>query len=395
MIIIPIPITNKASKNRIKIDVLKNVGEFKDKDIIGYIEKIEHLEDTILRLEALIPDKKRKDSKKKGKIVADSKLAIKLDELEKEVRELKNSKGFLRKEKIQLQHELEKYTKKKGKSTVIRIVEKKKPLEALVTELTLRINKQQQLIKKLKADVKKEEIDALKSKIAKLNKELEHANSIARIKTEGSSSEIRKKIQDQLHSATSERKTKHLKKKLDKYEKPSKQGKRREEFGPAYLQKKIEDLRVELNKKNLKIKDLKKSISTLKATQKQGGPNLEVKSSEETFKALLEELQRKLNTARKQNKILQEKLKEYKIMKAPVEKESEQEIIDELRSKIEKLTSQEQVEGKIESPIAQVIIQDELNLALRVRELKNFVEDLQKQNDQQRLEISTLRKKMA
>ena len=221
-----------------------------------------------------------------------------------------------------------------------------------------------------------------------------HGKSIVKIKTEESSLETRKKIQDQLHSATSKKKAKHLKKKLDKYEyKLSKQGKRREELTPTYLQKKIEDLRVELNNKNLKIKDLKKSISTLKATQKQRAPNLEAESSEKTFKALSEELQRKLNTARKQDKILQEQLKEYKIMKAPVEKESEQEIIDELRSKIEKLTSQEQVEGKIESPIAQVIIQDELNLALRVRELKNFVEDLQKQNDQQRLEISQLRKK--
>ena len=186
-----------------KISELENKLESKDREIIGYLEKIEHLEETVMRLEALIPDKIRKDSKKKGKIVADSKLAIELDELEKEVRDLKNKMGFLRKEKIQLQHELEKYTKKKGKSTVIRIEEKKEPLEALVKELTLKINKQQQLIKKLKADDKKEKIDALKLKISKLNKELEHAKSIAKIKTEGSSTEIKKKIQDQLHRATS------------------------------------------------------------------------------------------------------------------------------------------------------------------------------------------------
>ncbi|TFG19528.1 MAG: hypothetical protein EU529_16220 [Promethearchaeota archaeon] len=342
---------------KIRIDELELQLESKDKEIIGYLEKIGHLEDTIIRLEALVPDKIRKESKMKGKIVGDSKLAIEMDDLEKQVRDLKNKMGFLRKEKIELQRELEKYTKKNSTSTVIRIEEKKEPLENLVKELTLKINKQQQLINKLKADEKKEEIDELKSKIAKLNEELEQAKSITKTKAEG-------------------------KKKLDK-----------EDFTPADLQKKIEDLGLELTKKNLKIKDLEKTISTLKAAQKGGASNLEVESSEKTLKALSEELQRKLNTAKGQNKKLQEQLKEYKIMKAPVEKDSQQEIIDELRSKIEKLKSQEQVERKIESSGDEAIIQDDPNLALRVRELKNYVEDLQKQNDQQRLEISSLRKK--
>ena len=342
---------------KIRIDELELQMESKDKEIIGYLKKIEHLEDTIIRLEALVPDKIRKESKMKGKIVGDSKLAIEMDDLEKQVRDLKNKMGFLRKEKIQLQRELEKYTKKNSKSTVIRIEEKKEPLETLVEELTLKINKQQQLIKKLKADDKKEEIDELKAKIAKLNEELEQAKSITKTKDEG-------------------------KKTLDK-----------DEITPADLQKKIEDFSIELNKKNLKIKDLEKTISTLKAAQKGGGANLEVESSEKTLKALSEELQRKLNTAKTQIKKLQEQLKEYKTMKAPAEKESEQELIDELRSKIKELTSQKQVEEKKETASIKAIIQDDPNLALRVRELKNFVDDLQKQNDQQRLEISTLRKK--
>ncbi len=342
---------------KIRIDELELQLESKDKEIIGYLKKIEHLEDTIIRLEALIPDEIRKDSKMKGKIEGDSKLAIEMSDLEKQVRDLKNKMGFLRKEKIQLQRELEKYTKKNSKSTVIRIEEKKEPLETLVEELTLKINKQQQLIKKLKAEDTKEEIDELKSKILKLNEELEQTKSITKIKTEGE-------------------------KKHDK-----------EESTSADLQKKIEDFSVELNKKNLKIKDLEKTISTLKAAQIGGRANLEVESSEKTLKALSEELQRKLNTAKTQIKKLQEQIKEYKNMKAPVDKDSQQEIIDKLRSKLEKLTSQKQVEHKIESPSDQVIIQDDPNLALRVRELKNFVDDLQKQNDQQRLEISTLRKK--
>ena len=376
-----------------KISELENQLEYKDKEIIGYLEKIEHLEDTIMRLETLIPDKVREDSKK-GKKITDSKLAIELDDKEKEIRDLKNKMGFLRKEKIQLQHELEKYTKKQTDSTVIRIEEKKEPLEPLVKELNLKINKQQMIIKKLKEEIKKEEINALKLKIDDLEKELEESKSIARMQIDDSSRTI-KRLQNKLQTTSSKRKVKRLKSKLNKYE--SKQGKKGEEITPAYLQQKIDELRVEISKKNLKIKELKKSISILEPTQKKGAPEITSISSNGTFKALSEDLQRKLNTARKQIRDLEEKLKEYKIWKAPVENESQQEIINELRNKLEKLRSQEQMQGKIvgESSQVQIVVEDDINLALRVRELKNLLEDLQKRNEQQRLEISQLRKKTA
>ncbi|MFX1393153.1 MAG: hypothetical protein ACFFAH_06205 [Promethearchaeota archaeon] len=376
-----------------KISELETQLESKDKEIIGYLEKIEHLEDTIMRLEALIPDKVREDSKK-GKKITDSKLAIDLEDKEKEIRELKNKMGFLRKEKIQVQHELEKYTKKQTNSTVIRIEEKKEPLEALVKELNLKINKQDMIIKQLKEEIKKEEIIALKLKIDDLKKELELSKSIAKMQFDDSSTTI-KRLQNKLQSTSNQRKAKRLKSKLKKYE--SKQAKKREEFTPAYLQKKIDELRAELSKKNLKIKELKKSISTLDITKETVAPEIESKSSNGTFKGLSEDLQRKLNTARKQIRDLEEQLKEYKVWKAPVENESQQEIINELRNKLEKLRSQEQTQGKIEgvSSQVQVVVEDDINLALRVRELKNLLEDLQKRNDQQRLEISHLRKKTA
>ena len=369
-----------------KLSELEHQLESKDREIIGYLQKIEQLEDTIMRLEVLIPDNVIKDSKKKGKKKGDSRLAIELEEKEKQIRDLKNNMGFLRKEKIQLQHELEKHTEKKNESTVIRIEEKKEPLEALVKELTLRINKQKNIINKLKEESKKEELNALKSKIADLEKELEYTKSNSRIKTEDLSKEI-KRLRNKLQSSTSERRKKKKKNKHDKSQ--SKEGKKKGERTPAYLQKKIDDLRVELNDKNLEIQDLTKSISTLEASR------VEIKSSEDTFKALSEELQRKLNTSRKQIQNFQEQLKEYKISKAPVENESQQEIINELRSKLEKLRSHEQVKEEIEgaSDQVQIVVEDDINLALRVRELKNLVEDLEKQNDQQRLEISQLRKK--
>ncbi|MFW9898827.1 MAG: hypothetical protein ACFFDO_06160 [Candidatus Thorarchaeota archaeon] len=360
-----------------KLSELEHQLESKDREIIGYLQKIEQLEDTIMRLEVLIPDNVRKDSKKKGKkIKGDSKLAIELEEKEKQIREIKNKMGFLRKEKIQLQHELEKHTKEKNESTVIRIEEKKEPLEALVKELTLKINKQQNLINKLKEESKKEELDELNSNIADLKKELERTKSNARIKTEDLSKEI-KILRKKLQSSTSGKKEK--KSKYDKY------------------QKKIDDLTIELNNKNLEIQDLTKSISTLEATKGRLPTREEVKSSEDTFKALSEDLQRKLNTSKKQIQQLQEQLKEHKISKAPVENESQQEIINELRSELERLRSQEQVKEEIEGASGQVqmVVEDDINLALRVRELKNLLEDLEKQSDQQRLEISQLRKKIA
>ncbi len=154
---------------------------------------------------------------------------------------------------------------------------------------------------------------------------------------------------------------------------------------------------IELNNKNLEIQDLTKSISTLEATKGRLPTREEVKSSEDTFKALSEDLQRKLNTSKKQIQQLQEQLKEHKISKAPIENESQQEIINELRSELESLRSQEQVKEEIEGASGQVqmVVEDDINLALRVRELKNLLEDLEKQSDQQRLEISQLRKKIA
>jgi len=61
--------------------------------------------------------------------------------------------GFLRKEKVQLQQKLENLHKANS-STLIRIEEKKEPLDILVKELQSKINKQQLIIDKLKEDLK-------------------------------------------------------------------------------------------------------------------------------------------------------------------------------------------------------------------------------------------------
>ncbi len=143
--------SEKALKS--KIGKLESQLNVKNKEIDEYLLKIEELEEKIMNLDALIIEEGVVETKNQTKQRMDSKLAMDLVEKDKQIRELKNKMGFLRKEKIQLQRDLEQYTKKH--SMVIRIEEKKEPLETLVKDLELKINKQQTLIRKLKEELKK------------------------------------------------------------------------------------------------------------------------------------------------------------------------------------------------------------------------------------------------
>jgi hypothetical protein len=90
--------------------------------------------------------------------------------------------GFLRKDKIKFQHELEKIQREqKGDSIVIRVEEEKPPLDILANELQSKINKKNMIIEELKQQIissdkfnkklnqKNEEIENLKLDIKKLN----------------------------------------------------------------------------------------------------------------------------------------------------------------------------------------------------------------------------------
>ena len=135
---------------RARIGELEVESDQKEHEIIQYLEKIEQLEDTIMRLELLIPDEEEKSNKKRKKS-KDSKSAILIEEKEKEIRELKDKMGFLRKEKVQLQQKVEQFIKENPNSTVIRIEEEQKPLEILIKELQDKINKQNFQIKDLQS----------------------------------------------------------------------------------------------------------------------------------------------------------------------------------------------------------------------------------------------------
>ena len=153
----------------------------KDEEINIYLDKIEELEDIIMRLESLIPveDIKKKSRKKKK---MDSKLAFELDEKEKKFRELKDKMGFLRKENLQLRRELEKIKFANSSSSRIKIEDlRPEPLlNDLVKELQYIVNNQRLIISKLKTNkvdkedllknlrYKEEEIKRLKSEISRL-----------------------------------------------------------------------------------------------------------------------------------------------------------------------------------------------------------------------------------
>lgn len=154
----------------------------KDEEINIYLDKIEELEEIIMRLEDLIPveDIKKKSRKKK---MMDSKLAIEFDEKVKKFRELKDKMGFLRKENSHLRQELEKIKFANSSSSRIKIEDlRPEPiLNDLVKDLQDIVNNQRLIISKLKTskvdkvDIleklrdKEEEIKLLKSEISHLN----------------------------------------------------------------------------------------------------------------------------------------------------------------------------------------------------------------------------------
>jgi hypothetical protein len=154
----------------------------KDEEINIYLDKIEELEEIIMRLEDLIPvDDIIKKSRKKRKM--DSKLAIELDGKNKKFRELKDKMGFLRRENSQLRQELEKIKFANSSSSRINIEDlRPEPLlNDLVKELQYIVNNQKLMISKLKTSkvdkedllknlkYKEEEIKRLKSEISHLN----------------------------------------------------------------------------------------------------------------------------------------------------------------------------------------------------------------------------------
>ncbi|MFX1591436.1 MAG: hypothetical protein ACFFCL_01965 [Promethearchaeota archaeon] len=437
--------TEDALKAR--IEELKADLEKKEKENHYLLDRIEELEETIMRLDALIAEEDTKKKSKKKQAV-DSRLAIELDEKDRQIRELKNSMGFLRKEKVQLQHELERIKSRENESSVIRVedLRSKSPLNVLVKELQETVNKQRSTINKLrsknigsedfsdKLSQKDEEIELLKSENLDLNQKLKDLTNKSDEKSQDS---ITKKLIEDLQNqlTKSKRKVTELTQKLDKSDKKSKKHEK-EVTRIDSFKKEIGEQKSLLKTKDHEIKELNKKIITLQKAGITANFEPDDISSSEMIETLKEDLQKKLNRAKVRIKSLQTELKKYQEQK-PTEsvkpqkelegtlkmqremaiflqkqletKEGEIETIkneaveikrkyrqleNQLRLKDQKLNDLQRHFDSLNIQTQVQPIREDSNLNLRVRELKNKVDHLQKLNNEQKIEISQLRKKI-
>lgn len=421
-----------------EIERLKRELDSKNRETTELLDKVEYLEDEIMKLEQLVSHKGK--SKKQSKKNKKSKLSIELEVKDKEIRDLKDRMGFLRKEKIDAQKELEALkNSKNGSSSVIRVedLRDKLPLNILVKELQDKINKQESVIKKLKRRTKGEiedstdiiedkdkEIDNLKKEISILNKKFEGTSKSG---DEGKSSEnVTKVLLEDLQETLTKVKRQNsiLKTKLKKYEEASSS----EEDGVVTA-----SLTQELALKDRQIEELKQLIESLK------------KSSQSLpLDQVVEALQNKLNKAKRRIQILESQTNEDDLQKSSISNgplrgvngklKIQREMASFLQQKLDEaqrnLNVKEEEIATIKNEAIRIkksyeILENQMkqkdqfifdlknqlsevnakngietgqsieinsDIALRIEELKSVIEDLKKQNVQQRLEISQLRK---
>ncbi|MFX1344876.1 MAG: hypothetical protein ACFFBC_05970 [Promethearchaeota archaeon] len=146
-------LNNEIYALKSRISKLEMELDKKEHEIYTHLETIEHLEDVIMKLESSISEEDNGIKTKKQKEI-DSKLALELEERDIQIRDLKNRMGFLRKEKVQIQQELERLQKERLESNVIRMedIRSKPPLEILVKDLQDKVNKQKSMIDNLKRE---------------------------------------------------------------------------------------------------------------------------------------------------------------------------------------------------------------------------------------------------
>ena len=429
------------------IDNLKREITRKNRETDEFLDRIDELEETVMRLEALIPEENNKKKSKK-KQATDSKLAIELDEREKQIRDLKNRMGFLRKEKFQVQQELKQLKSRDSKSSVIRVedLRSKSPLNALVKDLQDTVNKQRSLINKLRYDVsesiqfkeklklKNEEIDFLKSNISELNQKINDLGSAPKNKSEDS---ITKKLIEDLQNQLNKSKQRviALNQQLSKYSnKNEKDIEGNLSSGIDILKGEISELKNQVELNNKTIENLKNEVDDLKRVEIGASFESTEASSEDIIKTLKEDLQTKLNKSKLQIKSLQEQLKKFEKGKVRESSKSRKEIEGNMKMQREMtIFLQKQLdtkEGEIETIKNEAVqikkryrqLENQLKLkdqklnelqvqidnhddqtkplskkedphvVLRVKELLKINDTLKKETIEQRIEITQLRK---
>ncbi|MFX0163747.1 MAG: hypothetical protein ACFE9V_00340 [Candidatus Hodarchaeota archaeon] len=406
---------------------------FKDTDALDllnnkYLDRIELLENVIMKLEEIMQLEEGANTQSKKMQIAESKFVYELEEKERYIRDLKNTMGILRKDYTQLQQEYEVLQielDKFNNASVIRVedLRERTPLNTLVADLQEKVNKQKSLINKLKYQLeetaefntklkeKDDTIEIYKSEINELNQKIsELSSSSQKESTDSITKKLIEDLQNQLNK--SKRQILDLKQRLSKSQKKSNKP----------------------DKKDEEIEKLKNEIKSLKKGKIMTDLDQADITSSDMIHTLKDDLQNKLNKSKLEVKSLQEQLKKYQtgafsetgdshkeiegqlkmqretvifLQKQLEAKDGEIETIkneavqikkryrqleNQLKTRDQKLNDlQKQIELRTARTIAQT--QEEPHLALRLRELKSMINDLQKQNTEQRMEIAQLRKK--
>ncbi|MFW9781741.1 MAG: hypothetical protein ACFFFB_05595 [Candidatus Heimdallarchaeota archaeon] len=430
------PVNDKIRKLEDKIRNLESELSKKIKEIDQLEDINEELEDTLMKFESFTPEEGTKKKSKKM-LAAKSRFEFELKEKEKEIRDLKNRMGFLRKDYTQLQEEYDRFKTAMKESSVIRVEElrEQSPLNSLVAELQDKVNKQRSIINNLDYKLKglaeldeklKEKDITIEAYIAEINELNQKINELSSVSESEPNESIAKKLiedlQNQLNKA--KRQILDLKQKLTKSEKKSKKADKRLE--PT----EIKELRETVKSKDEEIEELRESINLYNLTSNSKGDG----SAGDMITTLQEDLQNQLNKAKLQIKSLQDQLKKSKPERFQETNAAQKDVDEKLKMQREMaIFLQKQLETKdgeiatIKNEAVQIKkryrqlenqvklrdqkisdlqkqlethsapvptrIQDDPHLILRLRELKGVIEDLKKQNIEQRMEIAELRNK--
>jgi chromosome segregation ATPase len=252
-----------------KINFLKNQIrklnlelEKKNIEINGYLEKIHDIEDELIELHGFMSKTPSQENFQK---VFESKFKFEFREKEREIRDLKNRMGFLRKEKSAIQRELEviKIISKSSAIPIEEVREKEKlakdllNLETLKIELRKQLYKQEIVSRNLRKGIgeKDEHIQQLTLTVKELNREIRIKNSILE---GGINKAIKKELNQGLQRELnkSKKKIEELKNKLAKHDK-LKRKKIKEDIEALELKDKILNLENELKIRDNIIRELK------------------------------------------------------------------------------------------------------------------------------------------
>ncbi|MFW9771585.1 MAG: hypothetical protein ACFFBY_03060 [Promethearchaeota archaeon] len=420
------------------IDDLKKQVDIKDKENEKYIDKIEYLEEEIMKLNELMSER---PSKNKNKKIKESKLQVELDIKDREIRELKNKMGFLRKDKLDAQKKLENIKTLEKSSSIIRVEElrEKAPLNMLVKELQNKINKQDSIIRKIKnqkgdnydiseeLQEKEELIESLKLELLELRENFKSKTKIdTNIKIQENlpesknnlTKELIKELQNNLNKY--KRQNEDLRKKIDSYKNKDKFDKKVEEYEstiaqltaqlndkasslraegsitdntsvPSTLKQVVEELKDKLNKSKIQISILQNQLNT-QSNQKTS--QIDIDDKLKIQREMASFLQQQLDETKKALAIKDQEIATIK-NEAILIKTSHEELKNQLRLKDKKISTlmndlnrlSVATQNQSQTPQA-----ENPQLLLRIEELRTIIEDLTKQNKELRLEIDQLRK---